>query len=249
MFSGTGDCPIYVPAESIDAYKSAAYWSDYADRIRPVGESSSTPSGAVDLGLSVKWAAFNVGATSPEENGDYFAWGEIEPKEEYSWATYKWCQGTENTLTKYCFDSQYGYNGFTDNQNSLLPEDDAATANWGRNWRMPTQEESWELSRNTTISLTEYKGVKVFEVKSNINGNVIYFPIAGYRNEYPGIQDGGLYRGFYWCSNIDSYRAYDGYNFCLSNDSYTGFSDGCSFGVYTWAHRYKGYTVRPVYVE
>ena len=66
----------------------------------------------VDLGLSVNWATFNVGATKPEEFGDYYAWGETEPKTDYSWETYKWCNGSETTLTKYCNNSEYGYNGY-----------------------------------------------------------------------------------------------------------------------------------------
>lgn len=74
----------------------------------------------VDLGLSVKWATFNIGATSPEEYGDYFAWGETEPKDKYSWATYKW--GTSSNLIKY---------NTTDGKTILEPADDAATVNWG----------------------------------------------------------------------------------------------------------------------
>jgi len=245
IFDDTNNCPIYVPASAVDTYKEAGEaWGRYADRIQP---RAALPE-AVDLGLSVKWASFNVGASKPEENGDYFAWGETRAKEEYSWDTYKLSKGTSNSLTKYCNDSQYGNNGYTDDLSYLLPGDDAATVNLGGNWRMPTDKESGELSNNTTISLTEINGITVFELKSKINGNVIYFPIAGYRKETPGVYDGGLYRGFYWCSRVDHNRAYDGYNFCLSNDAYYSGSsaDGCSFGVYTWATRYKGYTVRPV---
>ena len=80
----------------------------------------------VDLGLSVKWATCNVGATTPEEDGDYFAWGEVESKEVYDWSTYKYCAGTNATMTKYCNESSFGNNGFTDNKTELDPEDDAA---------------------------------------------------------------------------------------------------------------------------
>ncbi len=94
MFSNTNMCPIYVPAGSIDAYKSARYWSEYADRIQAIPSSSySVPvPEAVDLGLpsGLKWASFNLGATKPEEYGDYYAWGETEPKELYDWSTYNW---------------------------------------------------------------------------------------------------------------------------------------------------------------
>ena len=250
IFDDTNECPIYVPSGSVEAYKTASGWSRYAERIQEIKNNPIPVPELVDLGLSVKWATFNVGATSPEEFGNHYAWGETKPKEEYSWDTYTWCNGTRESLTKYCYDSQYGYNGFTDGKTILLPEDDAATVNLGKNWRMPTQEESWELAGNTTISLVEYNGVTVFELKSTINGNVVYFPIAGYRDENPGLHDATYYRSYYWCSNIDSYRTYDGYNFCLSNEDYYdpyGISDGCILGVYTWAHRYKGYTIRPVY--
>ena len=94
----------------------------------------------VDLGLSVKWATCNVGANNPWEAGDYFAWGETEPKTEYSWATYKWSYGTTRTLTKYCFNSE---RGIVDNKETLELDDDAAYVNWGVKWRITTVEE-WE---------------------------------------------------------------------------------------------------------
>ena len=96
----------------------------------------------VDLGLpsGLLWATCNVGANNPQDYGDYFAWGETTPKDFYSWSNYKYCRGYEQ-LTKYCTMSDYGYNGYTDNLTTLLPEDDAATVNWGDGWRMPTKEE------------------------------------------------------------------------------------------------------------
>ena len=97
----------------------------------------------VDLGLpsGLLWATCNVGADAPEDYGDYIAWGETTPKTTYNWSTYQYCMGSYNTLTKYCNKTSFGYNGFTDNLTTLLPEDDAATANWGSGWRMPTEEE------------------------------------------------------------------------------------------------------------
>lgn len=82
---------------------------------------------AVDLGLSVKWATCNVGAKSPDDFGDYFAWGETEQKKIYNWSTYKWCEGKDSTITKYCNHVVYG--SMVDNKIILEPEDDAATAN------------------------------------------------------------------------------------------------------------------------
>ena len=106
----------------------------------------------VDLGLpsGTLWATCNVGANSPEEYGDYFAWGETQPKEYYDWSTYQYCNGSHYMLTKYCPTSGYGYNGFTDNLTILLPEDDASTVNCGSDWRIPTSEEWRELFSYTT---------------------------------------------------------------------------------------------------
>ena len=103
----------------------------------------------VDLGLpsGTKWATCNVGATAPEEYGDYFAWGETEPKTTYNWDTYKWCNGSEDTFTKYNTKSSYGT---VDNKTQLELADDAARANWGGQWRMPTDAEWTELCKNCT---------------------------------------------------------------------------------------------------
>jgi len=136
----------------------------------------------VDLGLpsGLLWATCNVGANAPEDNGDYFAWGETQPKDVYNWSTYQYCNGSKNTLTKYCNKSSYGYNGYTDNLTVLLPEDDAATANWGNGWRMPTKEEWQELLDNTTSTWTTQNSVngKLFTAP---NGNSLFLPAVGYR--------------------------------------------------------------------
>ena len=97
------------------------------------GGSSQENHEFVDLGLpsGTLWATCNVGANAPEEYGDYFAWGETAPKETHSWNTYKWCNGSSTTMTKYCTNSSFGYNGFVDNKRVLDPEDDAAYVNWG----------------------------------------------------------------------------------------------------------------------
>ena len=133
----------------------------------------------VDLGLSVNWATCNVGASSPEEYGDYFAWGETETKSEYTWATYKYCKGSENTLTKYCDDSNYGNNGFEDNIITLLPEDDVAHVKWGGKWRMPTEAEFNELIYSCDWAWTTQNGVmgyKVTSKKTGYTGCSIFLP-------------------------------------------------------------------------
>ena len=152
----------------------------------------------VDLGLpsGTLWATCNVGADSPEEDGDYFAWGETEPKEVYSWETYKWCEGTEKTLTKYCNDSKYGYNGFTDGLRELEPEDDAATANWGSMWQMPSGEQVEELINEayTTTEWTKQNGVLGRKFTSKSNGKSIFLPNSGCHQIWEGgpyfIKDG-----------------------------------------------------------
>ena len=139
----------------------------------------------VDLGLSVRWATCNVGATKPEEYGDYFSWGETEPKEVYGWATYKWCDGADTLLTKYCYDVKYGAEGFIDNKRILDQEDDAAHVNWGGDWRMPTKVEVDELISNCTWEVTTRNGVSGYLVTSNKSGYTdqsIFFPFAGFYN-------------------------------------------------------------------
>ena len=137
----------------------------------------------VDLGLSVKWATCNVGADKPEEYGDYYAWGETEPKDFYFWDTYKYCDGTYNSLTKYT-DSAYGKDGFSDNKSVLDPEDDVAHVKWGGNWRIPTKEELEELRTKCTWTSTTLNGVKGYSVTSNVDGYTdrsIFMPATGMR--------------------------------------------------------------------
>ena len=134
------------------------------------------PSTYVDLGLpsGTLWATCNIGANSPEEYGDYFAWGETEGynsgKTSFNWLTYKWCKGSETTMTKYCGNSSYGYNGFTDELTELDLEDDAAYVNWGPAWRMPSIEQCEELinSSYTTTDWTIQNGVYGRKITSKI---------------------------------------------------------------------------------
>ena len=106
----------------------------------------------VDLGLpsGTLWATCNVGASNPEELGSYFAWGETATKDFYEWSTYKWCNGSETTMTKYCTNSDYGNDGFVDNKTELDFEDDAAYVNWGPSWRIPSYEQFEELCTSCT---------------------------------------------------------------------------------------------------
>jgi len=188
----------------------------------------------VDLGLpsGLLWATCNVGAASPEEYGDYFAWGETTTQTTYNWSTYQYCMGSQNTLTKYCNKSNRGYNGYTDNLTTLLPEDDAATANWGSGWRMPTKAEFEELYNNTTVTWTQQGGVNGW-LFTAANSNNLFLPAAGQRWE------GGLYAagewGYYWSSSLYTSGPYYAWNITGS-------------GSYNMdkTYRYLGYPVRPV---
>ena len=201
----------------------------------------------VDLGLpsGTLWATTNVGANNPEDYGDYFAWGETignnDGKTDFSWSTYKWCNGSENTLTKYCQQSDYGYNGFTDTLTELLPEDDAATINWGSEWQMPSKKQSEELCNEeyTTVTWKTVNGVAGMEVKSKINGNSIFLPAAGYQHK-SSVEWAGTF-GFFWSRTKATY--YDGYYMDI-------FSSGSSSGIETYhGSRDKGHSVRPVRVQ
>lgn len=157
---------------------------------------------AVDLGLSVKWADMNVGAEKPEDCGWYLAWGETEEKATYDWSTYKWCNGSEDTMTKYCYNSNYGT---VDNKTTLDPEDDAATVNWGGDWRMPTDAEMTELRSKCTYKVTSKNGISGYIV-TGPNGNSIFLPTSGYRYK-DSLKFVDTY-GMYWSSSLFSPDAY-----------------------------------------
>lgn len=199
----------------------------------------------VDLNLpsGILWATCNVGAASPEGFGDYFAWGETEPKTTYSWNTYKYRNSNtafdvwqnNYNLTKYCSYYDNGYQGFTDSLTVLQPDDDAATVVWGSGWRMPTKEEWEELYQNTTRIWATQNGVKGCLFKSD-NGKGLFLPSAGY----------------YWCDelcDIDDtpYGSYWSSSLCVNSPAgawYFSFSSGHSTMINH--ERSVGYTIRPV---
>ena len=184
----------------------------------------------VDLGLSVKWATCNIGASKPEGYGYYFAWGETEPKTTYDWTTYKWCRGSNATLTKYNTDNDYG---IVDNQIQLELSDDAARIILGGNWRVPTKAEQDELRNNCTWTWTTLNGVKGYKVTSNRNGNSIFLPAAGYRKDC-SLENIGRY-GHYWSSSIST-------DFTTSaSEVFLGSGIHCSINC-----RVIGQSVRPV---
>lgn len=215
---------------------------------------------AVDLGLSVKWGSFNLGATKPEEPGDYYAWGDTEPyyepgyaqstdpvwksgKEEGYWdSSYKWGKNQYDSgydgpvfkYTKYCTTPNTGYDGLYDNKRVLDPEDDAAHVHLGGKWRMPTVAERNELYEKCTWKWTSVNGIDGYQVYGP-NGNSIFLPIAGYRHDSVFVTT----VGHYWTSSLEpKYSDATGFSF--------GFHDE-STNVWDREHRIYGLTIRPVY--
>ena len=205
---------------------------------------SSTYPKYVDLGLpsGTLWATCNVGADNPEDYGLYFAWGETtgytsdtSDGHSYNWANYQWCNGSSSTFTKYCYNSSYGYDGFTDTLTELEPEDDAAYVNWGSEWRMPSYDQIQELlnSSYTTTTWTTVNGVNGRLVTGS-NGNSIFLPAEGYRNEASLYNAGS--GGSYWSRTLYA-----------SDPSYVCYLSFNSSGIYTGrSSRYYGRSVRPV---
>ena len=189
----------------------------------------------VDLGLpsGTLWATCNVGASSPEDYGNYYAWGETATKSTCDWSTYKYANGAYNKLTKYCNKSSHGNNGFTDYLTTLQPCDDAARANWGSGWRMPTKEEWKELQNNTMGTWTTQNGVKGGRFTAS-NGMSVFLPAAGCRYE-SSLNDAGS-QGYYWSSTLNtSYPGGAWYHYLRSG----------GYGV-TNGERSFGRSVRPV---
>lgn len=200
---------------------------------------TAQPSGGheyVDLGLpsGTLWAMCNVGATSPEEYGDYFAWGETSTKDYYDWSNYKWCYGSESTFTKYCTHRRYGYDGYEDLKKGLDLYDDAAYVNWGAQWCMPTKaqwdELCWKCSWIWTIQ-NEVYGFKVI----GPNRKSIFLPATGHHGGkwFAGVGD----HGCYWSCTL-----------CYDN---TGAAYGVDFSMMDDVRirntsRSIGYAVRPV---
>lgn len=200
---------------------------------KPKQPAISSPSGYenghgyVDLGLSVKWATMNVGASSATDYGDYYAWGETRTKGDYSWSTYFDTNDGGNTFFKYA----------TNKKTTLDLSDDAAHANWGGSWRMPTRAEQDELSEKCTWTWSTQNGVKGYKVSSKHNGNSIFLPAAGFRN------DSSRSYGNYWSSSLfTSYSNY-GYGLYLSSHD-VGFSSH-RVGWFYFS-RYDGLSVRAV---
>jgi len=231
-------CAFYGGKAGVDVYSNNRFWGQ---TVRPVRVKEMKEHEYVDLGLpsGTLWATTNIGANTPEEYGDYFAWGETRPKDDYSSLTYRYCYGYDERLTKYCNQSQYGYNGFTDYLTELLPEDDAATAIWGNEWQIPSLWQFEELmdEEYTTALWTTRNGVNGYLITSKQKGNdnSIFLPAAG----AAALMNGGTYLNV----GLDGY-----YQSCtLGNDCRFVSSFGFSRSSLYWSfNRYNGQSIRPV---
>ena len=200
--------------------------------------------GYVDLGLpsGILWATCNVGAETPEDYGDYFAWGETQPKDTYMWRYYKYCNYVNDfsptPLTKYCTDASCGYNGFTDDLTTLLPGDDAATTNWGSGWGTPTIEQWQELQYNTTQTWMTQNGVNGCLFVAS-NGNSIFLPAAGLRNDESGLHGSAGVCCYYWSKSLLIDHPKNAWDFPY-------FESGVSPEQLFYNARRSGLSVRPI---
>ena len=214
-----------------------------------IGGGGTTPSTMeyVDLGLpsGLKWAKCNLGASKPSDYGDYYAWGETAPKAVYDWTTYKWMQAGKsdwNYITKYTvadgetggiwYDSSGAFIG--DGKTTLVAADDAATANLGSPWRMPTEVEIKELRDNCTWIWTTQDGMNGYQVDGP-NGNAIFLPASGHGDG--SVLKGAGSIGYYWSSSIDTDIS--------SYASYLYFDSDERNWDYKHSRKY-GQTIRPV---
>ena len=199
----------------------------------------------VDLGLpsGTLWATCNVGATNPWEYGDYFAWGETSPyyisggssnnpvwksgkSKGYDWPIYKYADSASLKLTKYCNKSDIGFNGYTDSRTTLERSDDAATANWGSDWCMPTLDQIKELKVICTWTWTTAHGIKGHKV-AGPNGNSLFFPAAGYRSgtdlEYVNSY------GYCWSRSLGEPTSFYAWSLWFDASQVAVYSDGRCF--------------------
>ena len=206
--------------------------------------------------ITVRFATMNIGATSPWDVGNYYAWGETDVKTSYSWATYKWCNGTDNSITKYCTDSSFGT---VDNKTVLDQEDDVAAINWGGGWHTPTIGDFMQLTRNSfwvwtsNYNNTNLSGFIVFKAKRyNDRGRIVYggnngsgyslydahifLPVTGYR-ENNQLNDADT-DGYYWTKDLRE----------PSNDKSSSLQIQSHFvSTSTDVYRIYGQCVRPVF--
>ena len=185
---------------------------DYVDFSVKAPDPTLTPGAVVDLGLSVYWASCNLGAEKPEEYGDYYAWGETQPKSSYTQANYSYYDNDKKVYIEIGDDISG-------------TEYDAATVNWGTDWKMPTKAQLEELKNQCTWEWTQISGHNGYKI-TGPSGNSIFLPAAGYQ---------GISRGSSLYYRSSSYIVMWGTSTSISIPS-----------GHTYADRYSGYSIRPV---
>lgn len=191
---------------------------DYVDFSEKAAEPTMSSGQVVDLGLSVYWASCNLGAEKPEEYGDYYAWGETNPKSSYYTKNYSFYNAELDQIIEI-------------GEDISGTEHDAATVNLGNDWRMPTKTEMQELINNCTWEWTIVSGVRGYKVTAK-NGNSIFLPAAGFKSD---TQHYGNNTGLYYSSSVQSSK----------NNRY--YLNGNSSNYYfSGESKYQGFTIRPV---
>ena len=236
IFNLTSECYNYSLTRSNKALTAGKMYN-FPAPFKTGGSNWAATPVMVDLGLSVNWTKGNLGAASQENYGDYYAWGEIEPKDVYDWATYKWCNGTSSTLTKYCPSSRtdiWNGSGSPDDKNHFSDDDyadDAARAVLGGKWRTPSDGEWIELRDNCTwIWKTDYNGSGINGyLVTGTNNNSIFLPVAGYRDS-SSLNDTDS--GHYWFNRLHEDNVTDAWQLSFtSSEPYNCFSFPRSAGL------------------
>ena len=195
------------------------------------------PEGPVDFGLPSRtlWASCNLGASSPEESGTFYAWGETSAKKEngrYTWSGYKWCEGDYNKLTKYCTSKYSGYNGFVDNLIDLQPEDDAAVYELGGNWHTPTTVEWVELEEKCQWEYIVFNNVSGLLARSKTSPDdakkVVFFPFSG---SFMSTSISDKTSGYYWTASLVVGWNESAYHTQLSSMGYYNFQLNRCYGA------------------
>ena len=246
-FSGT--FPLYIPSEAVKSYREKAdedyipvAWINYFDRLKLIG-GGDIPEPTIERYVDINgvlWSSWNLGATAPEQPGDCFAWGETSTKTTWgNWQNYFDFNGFsyyDNTIPLM---KKYPGSGYV-TLYQLEEVDDAATANWGSDWRMPTNAEIWSLYDPTACkwTFTTYKDQPGYKVESRRTGNWIFLPVSGYYQTTGNWTDN---MSIYWSANLETTNGYGHYAYMLQLGRNNG---GCS---YTYIERICGGFIRPVH--
>lgn len=165
--------------------------SELQNNIVYVKDSEGNEYEAVNMGFitGVCWGTCNMGAVSPEQNGNFYAWGEIQPKDNFTWDTYKWTSGGKQDLTKYYDSKTYGLESGIDHKIVLDAADECVKATRGGTWRIPSKEDFTYLISHTTVRYCKLNGVWGYKFTSTVEGyenSSIFMPFSGMMDTLPG---------------------------------------------------------------